>query len=235
MKLQGKLLHFEGFYDSLLSFDYYNFIENEKEYYLNGINERLELSKETKNNCETIKTVNLNNLDINDLFNRYMDTHDYNKYQNDICKEYVSIYLSGIKEFITDIKFMNLHSPKEYNFTTDSCEVIYNITKQNKKDITDFILKNTEAFAVYLENNFKSYSGFMSFYSYDLYEWLDKLKAFSKLDYIEISSIIHFIYSTTNSYENISFEVMENIGCNGYYKYFPLSFDSFVLNHLEHI
>jgi len=91
---------------------------------------------------------------------------------------------------VKSIKFIKLHSPKFYNFENDKIEALVDV---NVKNVKNYINENKEAFAVYLENNFKSRSGFISFYEHDLNFWLEKMKSFSKLDHIEINAILDFI------------------------------------------
>lgn len=117
---------------------------------------------------------------------------DYEDYQNR-CNKTVT---NAVEKFLIDegfiksIKFVKLHSPKEYNFTNDKIECIIDVNVANVKA---YIKENIEAFSVYLEAHFKSRSGFISFYEYDLETWLDAMKSFKNLDNIEIYSILDFI------------------------------------------
>lgn len=91
---------------------------------------------------------------------------------------------------VKSIKFIKLHSPKFYNFENDKIETLADV---NVKNVKNYINENKEAFAVYLEDNFKSRSGFISFYEYDLNFWLKKMQSFKNLDHIEIHAILDFI------------------------------------------
>lgn len=91
---------------------------------------------------------------------------------------------------VKSIKFIKLHSPKFYNFENDKIEALVDV---NVKNVKNYIYENKEAFAVYLDDNFKSRSGFISFYEHDVNFWLEKLNSFKNLDHIETNAILDFI------------------------------------------
>jgi len=128
------------------------------------------------------------------------DEIEYDKIQFDF-KEYktqVSYYLiEKIKtylsenNFINDIIFEEIISPKFYNYSNDSINVTYKLSKDNINNINRFLIENIEDFKDYININYSSYDGFISFHSNDAVEWIidndlltDKHKLGSVLGFI---------------------------------------------------
>ena len=101
------------------------------------------------------------------MLDSYFDGNDYSNINIDykvIHNEYGKMWLEFfnfwmISEYGVNLKleFININSPREYNFLTDSIEVDYN-NKNLKKLITDEVIE-------YINNNSKSSDGFLSFYN----------------------------------------------------------------------
>jgi len=72
-------------------------------------------------------------------------------------------YGTGIK-----VKFLELDSPRYYNFTTDRiiCSITFDVRKIRK-----LIVEHIHAFKHVLEREFTSYDGFRSHYSNDVEDW----------------------------------------------------------------
>lgn len=75
-----------------------------------------------------------------------------------------------LSEYVEKIEFERLYSPKEYNFENDKIYVKFHGLK--KDDIREYCKIDKDDFKTFLEDNFKSRSGFTSFYSYDVETWL---------------------------------------------------------------
>ena len=100
------------------------------------------------------------------MLDTYFDDNDYSHINIDyeaIYNEYGKMWLElfnfwMISEYGVNlkIKFISINSPREYNYTTDNIEVEYN-SKNLKKLINDEVIE-------YINNNSKSYDGFLSFY-----------------------------------------------------------------------
>jgi len=90
----------------------------------------------------------------------YQET--YKSYINNYCFELSNFILD---EFDIDIDFKNLslNSPRFYNFETDTidCE----IDKDKANELNAYFLKDQD-FIQYLKQRTKSYSGFISFYTF---------------------------------------------------------------------
>jgi len=129
---------------------------------------------------------------------------NYKQYYEELNESLTNV----VEDFLIDlnmiksIKFIKLHSPKYYNYTNDviECEIEVNV-----KEVKKYIKNNIEEFETYLEDNFKSRSGFISFYEYDINFWLDKMKNFKSLDHIETDAILNFIC------ENENFDIVNNL------------------------
>jgi hypothetical protein len=79
------------------------------------------------------------------------------------CNSYCIEFIDSINDMLElNLKFIQIDSPKFYNFSTDKIEAEINENDFNK--LKDTYLSNQE-FVDYIELNSKSYSGFISFYN----------------------------------------------------------------------
>ena len=97
------------------------------------------------------------------------------------CKNFVSAISSEIG---IPMEFMELTSPREYNFSTDKISVW--ITSKELKKISSAL--NSESMKMILKKRFTSYDGFMSFYSNDIEEW--KEKKIQDWDCVELGTLL---------------------------------------------
>lgn len=101
------------------------------------------------------------------------------EYYTDLAREYTS-YLEECyrSELGVDIhlEFSELFSPREYNFTTDKiyCKLTCDDKDKFVERINDLIAENYDAVGEYIKENHSSYSGFISFMSADVNEWMDE-------------------------------------------------------------
>lgn len=95
---------------------------------------------------------------------------DWEKYHNHIAKEMCSEVQSLLSEFISEIEFEHVVSPKYYNFENNSinCEITFDELK-----IQEYLNQNKESFDKYILNKYSSRDGFISWYSNDSDEWMD--------------------------------------------------------------
>lgn len=99
---------------------------------------------------------------------------DYSDYNMQVVKG-IAAYVENVlkKEgFISGIWVQNIHSPREYNFANDSCNIEVKLTHKNYKAIEAFLITHKEAFAKYLER-YTSRSGFISYYGNTIESFLD--------------------------------------------------------------
>ena len=89
------------------------------------------------------------------------------------CNSYCIEFIDSINDMLElNLKFIQIDSPKFYNFTTDKIEAEINENDFNKLKDTYLIDKETQnyiwwnkEFVDYVNENSKSYDGFKSFYN----------------------------------------------------------------------
>lgn len=98
-------------------------------------------------------------------------TFDYSEYHNRIASAFVNRLESELNQFLPiKIEFEKIVSPKEYNFTNDSINVS---VKLNLKVLIDLINDRKENARTYFKDKYTSCSGFISFHSNDIEDWLN--------------------------------------------------------------
>lgn len=139
--------------------------------------------------------------------------NDFRFKQNEIsyCKNYVSAIASeiGLK-----LEFMELTSPREYNFTTDKISVW--ITSKDLKKISSAL--NSDALKNLIKRRFTSRDGFISWYSNDIEEW--KEKKVTDWNCVELGTLLDAWIIDTESkdyYENLDWVGYEYCSGNGQY------------------
>jgi len=154
---------FQGLYGTLLEFD-------DEEGIINSYNEE-------------------NGTDFNyDNFN-----WRYAPYNIEVAKECVTVVENLLKEhgIVKTIKFQELYSPREYNFSNDSINVE---VKLNKKELVKYVKENIEAFETYIKEHFTSCIGFSSFFTNNHLEWLKQLKTWKfENETTQVGAILSFI------------------------------------------
>ena len=133
--------------------------------------------------------------------------HDYDdfrfKYDEvGYCKKYVSAISSEIE---LKMEFMELTSPREYNFTTDKISVW--ITTKELKKISSVL--ESETLSKLIKKRFTSRDGFMSFYSNHILDW--KEKKIQDWDCVELGTLLDAWII-----ENESFDYWDNLDDCGY-------------------
>jgi hypothetical protein len=154
---------FSGFYDSQWSSILHNAIDQTAEYDAgerqaeNGIPEAL-------------------HVDYNDHADAIADATDYREGEILIAKDYVEALNDMIESELglnLGLKFKDMESPKEYNFTTD--RLFSDISQRAVKDLFRFSKKldNHTSLETAIKENFTSYDGFSSSYSNDMEKWFE--------------------------------------------------------------
>lgn len=156
---------------------------------------------------------------LHELENDYLIEWDYKTYYDQLNLQLCDCVEDFLRELdvIKSIEFIQLHSPKYYNFTNDLIECKIDV---NSKNIRKYINNNLEEFTAHLIENHKSRDGFTSFYEYDLDFWIDRMEDFNTLDHIELNSILNFIC------ENEDFDIIKQY-YNGEYEYIILQAANF--------
>lgn len=146
-----------------------------------------------------LEKLNYDNDDSELKENEYYDFYDdeqgkytYGQYEQAVAKDCVANLLNNImqdgNDIIKDIQFVALHSPCEYNFSTDKLEV--EITLDWDKLLV-YIQENCGAFNEYLHDNYTSRSGFVSFVPNNYNEFFNCLQDdFERLSQVMIEFYI---------------------------------------------
>jgi hypothetical protein len=181
---------FPGFYESWLSVNDESINENLKEYFQGD--------------------------ELENIRKHFYSTEEYScansEYEKEVCKKFTElIECELIENFVSRIIFENMHSPKEYNFTTDSLNVQVYFSKTNIKNIKKFLKENFAAWEKYLKDTYKSRSGFISFYGYapDSDDWKDIDECLT--DSHKAGSILQFICNQLFDDEAIIMLTLENV------------------------
>lgn len=105
----------------------------------------------------------------------------YEDYIIDYCNE-LSEFILEEYEINIDFNNLSLHSPREYNFKTDTIDCEVDKDKANK--LNAYFLEDLD-FIQYLNQRTESYSGFISFYTFE--------QAKSNKDNILIDYVLEYI------------------------------------------
>ncbi|MEI7509887.1 MAG: hypothetical protein WCJ62_10545 [Flavobacterium sp.] len=101
---------------------------------------------------------------------------DYKQYFEECSKEIVNFCEDKTNEVLTTgliFKYEELVSPREYNFTNDSINILIQPSEEDINKMQNYINANFEEFKTYITNKYTSYSGFNSFYTNDAKEFLN--------------------------------------------------------------
>lgn len=158
----------------------------------------------------------LSKLKINE-FNCFYNM-DYKQYMKDVADVVMAKYISDLETYLRGIVKLNaiegtvsVHSPREYNFTTDRVFQKVYISEDDYEKLVQFIKDNSYVATKFFHNHFTSYDGFTSFYSNKLDEWTSK--KFNEVNELELSYLIRCalvirLYNNTNwRYNNDGDEV----------------------------
>ena len=105
-------------------------------------------------------------------------TFDYKQYKNDVCKAYTEVWESWMQEFISEdieLEFVEVRSPRYYNYENDSCHVKIRLTQAAEDAIIAKIEKHRAQIAKWIKENHTSYDGFSSNLSSDIDQWPSRL------------------------------------------------------------
>lgn len=113
---------------------------------------------------------------------------DWNAYHEHIAKEMCNEVQYLLSDFVSDIEFERISSPKYYNFENDAihCEITFDEDK-----ILEYIELNKSKFNDYIKFSYTSVDGFISSYPNNAPEWLEGWQD----DSHKVGSILQFICS----------------------------------------
>jgi hypothetical protein len=136
---------------------------------------------------------------------------DYNGYMIAVSKSLCIEVGRQMSDFIGTIKFESLESPKYYNYSNDSINVLIGPIKEN---ISNYIYEHKDEFCKYLRDNYTSCDGFVSSHSNSFDEWEQLTKNFRsfKVHTHYLGSVLQFIAENEEiTEEDLYYNVMEQI------------------------
>jgi hypothetical protein len=117
---------------------------------------------------------------------------DYAAYYNEVSKNACNYIENVLENFVTAIKFEEIRSPKEYNFSNDAINIEVELSEENIIAIKTFLFDNIENFKKHISKTYTSYDGFLSSYSNDAIDWLDYIDTNLEHKH-KLGSILQFI------------------------------------------
>ena len=148
------------------------------------------------------------------------------QYFTDLAREYVSylqeVYRNDLGVDIT-LEFTELVRPREYNFTTDKiyCNLYCNDVKEFAERINALIAENYDAVGEYIKENHSSYSGFISFMSADVNDWLDEwLEDDRQLSYL-LYYLVEILRNERGELESLDSELYYAMSTNSVFYAYP--------------
>lgn len=101
---------------------------------------------------------------------------DFKEYRNRVAEKCVSSVWNFLKNdgFEIDIEFEEVYSPKFYNFTNDVINCTYKISDRDFNSLIYYCEFNLSEFKTFLEDNYSSYSGFISFFATEPKKWFNE-------------------------------------------------------------
>lgn len=147
----------------------------------------------------------------------FYDYINYNEYHQALAIKFVDAVQSELREFILDATFLDIDSPKYYNFEND--KICVNVTI-NRKKIKKYIYEHIEQFEQYLTDHHKSRDGFCSFYSHTFEDWKKytcNFTDYSKEGYVCLTSILRFIAEQEQITEECLYESSYDVSFSEFY------------------
>lgn len=143
--------------------------------------------------------------DILDIQIDYFEIDKDNVNYKETCNSYCNEFINSLNDMLElNLKFVKIDSPKFYNFTTDKIEAEINENDFNK--LKDTYL-NSNKFMDYVNENSKSYDGFISFYNgFNEVVKEDEILLQYMFDYI----LKEYADEIVNYISEMDFEIIEN-------------------------
>lgn len=147
----------------------------------------------------------------------FYDYFNYKAYQNELAKVFCNEVEKYMPDFISNVKYLELDSPKYYNFENDKIAIEVDI---NINVVKQYIYDNKKAFEQYLSDHHKSRDGFISFYNHTFEEWIEYTNDFTdytKEGYVCLTSILRFIAEQEQITDEIFYEAAYSVNVGEYY------------------
>ena len=124
-----------------------------------------------------------------------------------------------MQEFISEdieLEFVEVRSPRYYNFENDSCHVKIRLTQAAEDAIIAKTEKHRELFAKWIKKNHTSRDGFSSYLSNDIDQWPSRL--FDDDEFFQpayLFCMLYYIvkaeYMSVGGNEDLEYEVYDSI------------------------
>ncbi len=118
-----------------------------------------------------------------------------------------------INDYICDLgitaEYQELISPRFYNFSNDSINVVYNYNSLDT--FIDWIVENRESVEKELKERYTSCDGFISYHSTDIEEWIEDLET----DSHKIGAMLDIYFSIEYDVSYIEMEMYDKLSSNG--------------------
>lgn len=150
-------------------------------------------------------------------------TFDYNKTEkwqekqnfdyNAMCNKIATMYVEELAELTgVNLVFESLRSPREYNFSTDT--IYAHIDNRTVRKLFAQAIDKLDIFQEVINERHTSRSGFISFYSNNINDWIKK--PCNKYDHNEIETLLHVLLKDYDNWEeDIYQKVYERCISNG--------------------
>lgn len=101
---------------------------------------------------------------------------DHKEYENRVAEKCVNSVWDFLKNdgFEIDIEFEEVYSPRFYNFSNDVINCTYKITDADFNKLLEYCKTNLSEFKTFLEDNYSSYLGFISFFDTEPKKWFNE-------------------------------------------------------------
>lgn len=177
MKVSIELPFFPGFYETdLMNSDTpYWAIKEELDYYKNDLKEE----------HPEYQYLTEDDLDF-----------DYEGYQRELIDGFISGFANHAPEFVTDVEFDVVDSPRYYNFRNDRLYAFVTFADDWKDCMRKFMDDNYDWLKDRIKGDWTSYDGFMSFMENDVKDWYHFI--FDEEDERYISTMIGYMMYRKN-------------------------------------
>lgn len=145
---------------------------------------------------------------------------DFEEYKGDVSKAFVDAFFNtyGCPDFIEEMDFDTLVSPRYYNYSTD--KVYANVTFADgwKDKVLAFMDENKEWLTKRIKAEWTSCDGFMSFMPNDFERWHKEFEFNPSPDERFIAAMIGYMMSLANKsvYENLIYDTLDDIYIGNY-------------------
>ncbi len=157
---------------------------------------------------------------------------DSSQYEIDVVKECINFVVENC-EFIKSIKFEAVVSPKYYNYSNDSANIIVNL---NRVAFKRYLNENRVALDNYLKERYTSCSGFISHYGNSFEEWKEETSNFKELDNHYLGSLLDFYFLNEGiEEETMYYYVSEYVYVDSYCEITKLPFSELENNRKKEV